>query len=241
MSIEDNKKGLFFSLEMTGEKIMEKLFCLNQNLSTHKANFGLLNEFEVSKIVKAKNKIGESNLKIFDKIFSLNQITGKIRALHLRKEVEYVVVDYLQLVKHQSSKNSNREQVISEISRTFKLLALSLKIPIILLSQLSREVEKRGDKVPMLSDLRESGSLEQDASLVQFVYRPAYGNENNSEFNENEAFLITGKNRNGKLKDVKLGYRYETSQEWYDENEIYKEEIISNENNQNNFSPNTNF
>jgi replicative DNA helicase len=138
----------------------------------------------------------------------------------MKGQLDCVFIDYLQLIEGTREKNGNREQEISGISRRLKRLAMQLNIPVVALAQLSRDIEKRPDKKPKLSDLRESGSLEQDASLVLFCYRDETPDET-GQIDYNNAVLVCGKNRNNKPVDIQLHYRHDTSQEWCDTSEAY--------------------
>jgi len=137
------------------------------------------------------------------------ELRAKCRRLKNKHNVGLIIIDYLQLMSGSADKNSNREQEISKISRDLKSLAKELQVPIIALSQLSREVEKRkeGNKMPQLSDLRESGAIEQDADMVMFLYRPEYYDITSNEFGENnkgETHVKIAKHRNGSLETIKL-------------------------------------
>ena len=132
------------------------------------------------------------------------EIRARCRKLKLERDIGLVVIDYLQLVQGSGKKNASREQEISEISRSLKILAKELDIPVIALSQLSRGAEKRDDKRPMLSDLRESGAIEQDADIVMFLYRDDYYNEDSEK--KNIAEVILAKHRGGSTGTVKLAW-----------------------------------
>ena len=132
------------------------------------------------------------------------EIRAKCRKLKMEKNIGLIVIDYLQLIQGSGKKNTSREQEISEISRSLKILAKELNVPVIALSQLSRGAEKRDDKRPMLSDLRESGAIEQDADIVIFLYRDDYYNEDSEE--KNVAEVIMAKHRGGSTGTVKLAW-----------------------------------
>ena len=205
------KKGLpvgFFSLEMSAEKLLSRCWSIESGISNSKFFKEGLNKSEVTQIRKAKNEIGNVPLHIEDKEGNLTINTLNVKAKKLQREhdIKILFVDYLQLMKG-TGKNMQREQVISEISRGLKLLSTSLNIPVVALSQLSRSCETRGgDKRPILSDLRESGAIEQDADVVGFFYRPEYYNikdwdleDYNYESTEDQAEYLISKNRNGGL------------------------------------------
>jgi replicative DNA helicase len=219
MSILNNVKGAFFSLEMGNKQNIKKFFAITSGVHTWKIMKRELNQTEKDKVFKTAGKLKEGNLQIFDKIFSIDGIISKCRALHLKGQLEYVVIDYLQLIQGNREKNSNREQEISGISRRLKMLAMALDIPVIALSQLNRGVETRGGaKIPSLSDLRESGSLEQDASTVLMCYRPSKYEIQGEDGKDltNLAIWICCKNRTGKTGNIEFFYREELNQEWAD-------------------------
>ena len=220
ISILNNKKVAFFSLEMKSQQVLSKLICLTGNLKTSNIAKGRLSDKEKEVLDKSVNKIKKGSFQIYDNYFSLNQIVSKCRALHMKGQLDCVFIDYLQLIEGTREKNGNREQEISGISRRLKRLAMQLNIPVVALAQLSREIEKRPDKKPKLSDLRESGSLEQDASLVLFCYRDETPDET-GQIDYNNAVLVCGKNRNNKPVDIQLHYRHDTSQEWCDTSEAH--------------------
>ena len=147
--------------------------------------------------------LSEANIYIDDTAgISATEIRAKCRKLKLEKDIGLVIIDYIQLVQASGKKNSNREQEIAEISRSFKILAKELEIPVIALSQLSRAVEQRSDHRPMLSDLRESGSIEQDADIVMFISREDYYNPETEK--KNMAELIVAKHRSGATGSIEL-------------------------------------
>src|SRR4051794_2657188 len=133
------------------------------------------------------------------------EMRAKCRRLHSKHELGLIIIDYLQLMRPENSSDSRVEQ-IGQISRGLKMLARELKIPVIAVSQLSRAVESRPDKKPLLSDLRESGQVEQDADLVMFIYRDEYYNKENSE-RPGEADIIIAKHRNGPVTDISLAFQ----------------------------------
>lgn len=215
MSLVNSIPGAFFSLEMSTKMLYKRFLAINGNLSSRKTLWGGLTEKEITMLESSGDNIINSPLQVFDKYHKLNEIVSKIRTLHQQGKLKYAVIDYLQLVECDTKEI--REQQVARISRTFKLLAMELNIPIIVLSQLSRAVETRGgDKRPVLSDLRESGSLEQDSELVMFCYRPSYYGltDENGDSLEDYGFILVGKNRNDSLKDIKLAYRHDHNQEW---------------------------
>jgi replicative DNA helicase len=152
-------------------------------------------------IINSVNSLYHSNIYIYDNILTLNGIIAECKRLKIQKDIEVVFIDYLQIIASEKS-SENRNQDITKMSRAFKLLAKELDITIVLLSQLSRAPELREDHRPMMSDLRESGAIEQDADIVMFIYRDYYYNPQGEKEKENE--IIIGKNRNGEVGTVKL-------------------------------------
>ena len=215
ISIVNNIPGAIFSLEMRSESLLSRLFAINGKISSSNIWRGQLSQEDLSRLFETKTKIEKAPIEIYDKYFGIDEIISKCRTLHRKGKLKYVVIDYMQLISSGKS-NGNREQEVSQISRKLKLMAMSLQIPVIALSQLSRAVESRPDKKPMLSDLRESGSIEQDASTVMFCYRPSYYGimGESGEGLDDKAFVILGKNRNGTLRDIELNYAHDLNQEW---------------------------
>lgn len=212
-AIDFNHPVAFFSLEMSEIQIIMRLISGEAELESDKLKRGTLADYEWQQLRQKTIKLGESPIFIDDTpALSLLELRAKCRRLKAQHDIQMIIVDYLQLMTAGNAKNSpgNREQEISTISRGLKSLAKELNVPVIALSQLSRAVETRGgDKKPMLSDLRESGSIEQDADMVIFLYRPEYYNitedmEGNSTKDVGE--VIVAKHRNGSLDTVKLRF-----------------------------------
>lgn len=217
MVTNQNLNGAFFSLEMSAKSLYQRFFAMMGDVRSSHIWKGTLSSEEWSRVGKSVDSLNAASVEVYDKYFSLSEIVAKCRSLHLKKPLDFVVIDYLQLIHLDSKSKGNREQEVSTISRTLKMMAMQLNIPVIALSQLSRAVEQRGgDKKPQLSDLRESGSLEQDASTVLFTYRPSYYGfmGESGESLEDKAYLIMGKHRNGSLKDIELYYKHYHNQEW---------------------------
>jgi replicative DNA helicase len=208
------KKGIFFSLEMKKESIYTKLIAIDGKIHTKNLFRGTLSMMEEKQLLISSENIKNLDLEVIDDSFSLNKIISDCYSKKQVSGLDYVIVDYLQLMEVQGK--GNREQEVSFISRQLKMLAMKLDIPVIALSQLSRSVENRPDKKPQLSDLRESGSIEQDASIVAFCYRPAYYELSNEEgvIEHDIAYVLLGKNRNGATGGIRLNYDYKVSQEW---------------------------
>ena len=202
-----------FSLEMGKEQLGKRLLSMRSGIDSLKINTGNLKADEILNLGNAVEELG--NLKFFiddTPAVTVLELRSKARRLKTEKGLDLIVIDYLQLMQGRSSKSGefNRQQEISEISRNLKALARELNVPVVALSQLSRNVELRADKRPLLSDLRESGSLEQDADIVIFLYREEYYNKETD--NTNTAEIIIAKNRNGPTTSVKMSFIKETMQ-----------------------------
>ena len=201
----------FFSLEMSSSQLVQRILSAESEIWLEKISRGKLEEHEMTQLFK-KGIDPLTKAPIFiDDSAALNifELRAKCRRLKNKHNIGIIIIDYLQLMSGSADKNSNREQEISKISRDLKSLAKELQVPIIALSQLSREVEKRkeGNKIPQLSDLRESGAIEQDADMVMFLYRPDYYEINtneNGESTKGETYVKIAKHRNGSLETVKL-------------------------------------
>lgn len=200
-----------FSLEMSKEQIGHRLLSAHSGIDSHKLNTGNLTDDEIIEIGGTVDALSGIKLFIDDTAaISALELRSKARRLKNERGLDLIIIDYLQLMQGKASRNPsevNRQQEISEISRSLKALARELNIPVIALSQLSRNVELRADKRPLLSDLRESGSLEQDADIVMFLYREEYYNQETE--NVNIAELIVAKNRNGPTASLKLHFARE--------------------------------
>lgn len=191
----------FFSLEMSSSQLLQRIFSSYGIIPYENMKTGNLNNAEWDQLIKISDAVAASQLIINDTVgLNVMNIRSIARKLKREKDIELIIIDYLQLI--QSAKRENRNQEISEISRALKLLARELDIPIIALSQLSRSVEMRQNKKPLLSDLRESGSLEQDADIVMFLYREDYY-EPETE-NKNITDVIIAKHRNGPIDTAKV-------------------------------------
>lgn len=205
-SIAEGKRCAIFSLEMPKTQIAQRAVCSIASVSMSKALKGNLNVEEWKAIWAANKKLNESGLYIDDS--SMNtpiDILSKCRRLKREGGLDLVMIDYLQLMNSGGKGKDNRQQEISEITRYLKIAARELDVPIILLSQLSRAVETRkGDHRPVLSDLRESGSIEQDADIVMFIYKPEMYNDVVYEDGPGVCELMIAKHRNGSLENIKL-------------------------------------
>ena len=192
-----------FSLEMSKEQMVNRILCSEAMVDSNKVRTGKLDEQDWGKLASALGPLSESEIYIDDTPgISVMEIRAKCRKLKLEKGLGLVVIDYLQLITGSNKRNGSREQEISEISRSLKILAKEIDVPVIALSQLSRAVEQRPDHRPMLSDLRESGAIEQDADIVMFLYRDDYYNEDSEK--KNVAEVIMAKHRAGSTGTVEL-------------------------------------
>ena len=195
---------LLFSLEMSKEQLVNRVLCSEAMVDSNKLKTGKIEENDWVKIVEALGPLSEAEMYIDDTAgISITEIRAKARKLKLEKNIGLIIIDYLQLIQGSGNRrNGSREQEISEISRSLKILAKELDIPVIALSQLSRAAEQRSDHRPMLSDLRESGSIEQDADIVMFLYRDDYYNEESES--KNIAEVIIAKNRSGSVGTAEM-------------------------------------
>lgn len=199
-----------FSLEMSDEQLVKRLMAQDAGIDLHAINTGDLTGAQWSSLVESTQNIADSKLFLIDNIsgLTLNDICSKCRKLKLEQDIQLVVIDYLQLIElnkaNESKKPENRQQEVSKISRALKSLARELNIPIVALCQLNRDTEKREDRRPRLSDIRESGSIEQDADIVMFLYRAEVYNQ--TEDNKGKAQLIIGKHRNGRIGTIDLAW-----------------------------------
>ena len=194
---KSNVPVLLFSLEMSKEQLVNRVLCSEAMVDSNKLKTGKIEENDWVKIVEALGPLSEAEMYIDDTAgISIGEIRAKARKLKLEKNIGLIIIDYLQLIQGSGNRrNGSREQEISEISRSLKILAKELDIPVIALSQLSRAAGQRSEHRPMLSDLRESGSIEQDADIVMFLYRDDYYNEESES--KNIAEVIIAKNRSG--------------------------------------------
>lgn len=206
VALRQNMAVAIFSLEMGEVELVNRLLSLESNVNSGNIRTGNLTDDEWENLVKSAGKIGDSNL-IIDAPPSLtvSELRSKCRKYKIEKDIKLIIIDYLQLMKGSNrAASESRQQEISEISRSLKSLARELDIPIIALSQLSRAVEQRPDKRPMLSDLRESGAIEQDADVVMFIYRDDYYNKDSKDLGIAE--INIAKQRSGPTGVVKLAW-----------------------------------
>lgn len=201
-ALREGKTVAIFSLEMSTEQLAYKLLCSEANVDMNRLRNGNLDDRDWENIARASGPLSQAKIFIDDTpAITVTEMRTKTRRLKLEHGIDMIVVDYLQLM---SGKGENRQQEVSEISRSIKALAKEMDCPIIALSQLSRAPEQRADHRPMLSDLRESGSIEQDADLVMFLYRDEYYHEDTEE--KNIAECIISKQRNGPVGTVRLAW-----------------------------------
>ncbi|MBR0382343.1 MAG: replicative DNA helicase [Eubacterium sp.] len=201
-TLRGGKKVAIFSLEMGKEQLVTRMMASESMVDSQQIRTGDLRDNEWEKLLESAAMIGKSNLIIDDSAVTLAEIRSKCRRYKQLYDIDMVIIDYLQLMSSSGRRNESRQQEISEISRSLKILARELNIPIIALSQLSRAVEARQDHRPLLSDLRESGAIEQDADVVIFLYRDEYYNRDSEK--KNLAEVIVAKQRNGDTGTIEL-------------------------------------
>jgi len=202
-AVRHGKTVGIFSLEMSAEQLVQRLLSMETGVDSHRLRMGLIDDSEWDQISRAFGRLAEANVYIDDTPgISIMEVRSKARRLYAERGLDLIIIDYLQLLS--GRRTENRVQEISEISRSLKGLARELNIPVLALSQLSRAVESRTDHRPMLSDLRESGSIEQDADIVMFIYREeVYDKETEKK---GLAEVIVAKHRNGPTGTVNLRF-----------------------------------
>jgi replicative DNA helicase len=206
-SIRNNYKGLFISCEMDEVQVMKRIISVDSGVPGYHIKRGKLETRDIMRYEKSKRRIINSNLKIVAGSFTITDILSLVYKLKYSQGLDYVVIDYIQKVSSPGAQNRTNE--VGDVSRKLKDMANELKIPVVALAQLSRAVEHRTDKKPMLSDLRESGDIEQDADIVMFLYRNGYymtpeEKENNSS--ADDGYAIIAKHRDGELEDIQLTF-----------------------------------
>lgn len=203
IAFKQHQTVAIFSLEMSKEQLVNRLFSMESKVDSQHLRTGNLTDDEWEKLIESAGVIGKSNLIIDDTPgISISELRSKCRKYKLEHNLEMIIIDYLQLMSGSGRSTDSRQQEISDISRSLKALARELNIPVIALSQLSRAVEQRPDHRPMLSDLRESGAIEQDADVVMFLYRDDYYNKDTEK--KNIAEIIIAKQRNGPIGTIEL-------------------------------------
>lgn len=204
VAFKQNRTVAIFSLEMSKEQLVNRMFSLESNVDAQKLRTGQLNDQEWERLIESAGIIGKSNLIIDDTPgISVSELRSKCRKYKLEHNLSMIIIDYLQLMTG-SGRTDSRQQEISDISRSLKAVARELSVPVLALSQLSRAVEQRPDHRPMLSDLRESGAIEQDADVVMFIYRDDYYNHDTDKKGVSE--IIIAKQRNGPIGTVELAW-----------------------------------
>ena len=204
MAFKKDLTVALFSLEMSKEQLVNRMFSMESNVDAQKLRTGQLNDQEWERLIESAGIIGKSKLIIDDTPgISIAELRSKCRKYKLEYDLSIIMIDYLQLMSG-SGRSESRQQEISDISRSLKALARELNVPVIALSQLSRAVEQRPDHRPMLSDLRESGAIEQDADVVMFLYRDDYYNKDSDRKGIQE--VIIAKQRNGPIGTVELAW-----------------------------------
>ncbi len=204
VAFRQNKTVAIFSLEMSKEQLVNRLFSLESKVDSQHIRTGQLSDQEWEKLIESAGVIGKSNLIIDDTPgISIAELRSKCRKYKLEHNLSMIIIDYLQLMSG-SGRTDSRQQEISDISRSLKAVARELSVPVLALSQLSRAVEQRPDHRPMLSDLRESGAIEQDADVVMFIYRDDYYNHDTDK--KDVAEIIIAKQRNGPIGTIELAW-----------------------------------
>lgn len=206
-SMAEKKQGIFYTLEMSGEEQAERFLSDLADIDSGKLRNGALNSAEWERLARANEVLSSLPIKISDDFDNIDDIAADMRRAKHEKKLDYAVIDYLQLIT--CSHGNTRQEAVSYISRTLKRLSNELKIPIVVLSQLNRTLEMRQDKRPMMSDLRESGAIEQDADVIMFVYRDVVYNP--ATPNPEEAEIIIGKQRGGSTGTVRLRFHGATT------------------------------
>lgn len=202
-AFRSNLTTAIFSLEMSKEQLVNRLFSLESRVDAQTLRNGNLSDDDWEKLIEGAGVVGRSNLIIDDTPgISISELRSKCRKYKLEYDLKLIIIDYLQLMTGNGRNSESRQQEISEISRSLKALARELQVPVVALSQLSRAVEQRPDKRPMMSDLRESGAIEQDADVIMFIYRDDYYNKDTDR--KNIAEIIIAKQRNGPIGTVEL-------------------------------------
>ena len=204
VAFHSDKSVVIFSLEMSKEQLVNRLLSLESKVNSQSIRTGNMKDDEWERLIESADTIGKSKLLIDDTPgIGIGELRSKCRKFKLEYDLQMIIIDYLQLMTG-SGKNESRQQEISEISRSLKALARELHVPVLALSQLSRAVEQRPDHRPMLSDLRESGAIEQDADVVMFIYRDDYYNKDTEL--KNVAEIIIAKQRNGAIGTINLAW-----------------------------------
>lgn len=236
-SIRDNYKGLFISCEMDEVQVMKRIISVDSGVKGYSIKRGRLQRDEILRFEKSRKRIAQSNLKIVAGSFTISDVLSLVYKMKHSEGLDYVVIDYIQKITSPGTQNRTNE--VGDVSRKLKDMANELKIPVIALAQLSRAVEHRTDRKPILSDLRESGDIEQDADIVTFLYRPSYYmsvEERDNNPMAQDGYLIIAKHRDGELEDIQLKFDSDIPA-WLNPNrDDYREDYV-----QSSLSPNTGF
>jgi replicative DNA helicase len=235
-SIRNNKKGLFISCEMDEVQVMKRIVSVDSGIPGYHIKRGVLMQNELLKYDKSCKRIAESNLKIISGAFTISDVLSIVYKMKYAEGLDYVVIDYIQKITSPGSQNRTNE--VGDVSRKLKDMANELKIPVVALAQLSRAVELRTDRKPMLSDLRESGDIEQDADIVMFLYRAGYYMDIAERANNpmaDDGYVIIAKHRDGELEDIHLKFDTNTPA-WKNPNDKDEEEYV-----QSSLKPNKDF
>jgi replicative DNA helicase len=204
VAFKQNVPVAIFSLEMSREQLINRMFAMESRVDSQHLRTGQLTDPEWEKLIESAALIGRSRLIIDDTPgISISELRSKCRKFKLEHNISMIIIDYLQLMSG-GGRSDSRQQEISDISRSLKAIARELKVPVLALSQLSRAVEQRPDHRPMLSDLRESGAIEQDADVVMFIYRDDYYNKDSEK--KDVAEIIISKQRNGPIGTIELAW-----------------------------------
>ena len=210
VAMKKKRPSMIFSLEMSKEQLVNRLLSMESNINSQKLRTGELGDADWEQLVQAVLEVSKSPLVIDDTPgITVTELRSKCRKIKLEKGLDLIVIDYLQLMSGSSRRSENRQQEVSEISRNLKAIAREMECPVIALSQLSRAPDQRPDHRPQLSDLRESGAIEQDADIVLFIYRDEKYNPDTDH--PGEAELIVAKQRNGPTGTVNLVWKQDTT------------------------------
>lgn len=206
MAFDYNYKVAFFSLEMSAEELMQRLVSVHTRIPIKDLRSGLLSKEQWAIFNAQSAGVQSDNLMIIDDVYQLSGIRTRCKKLKMKDQLDAVFIDYIGLVQHSVARGRSRENEVSEISRTLKMMAKDLQVPVIALSQLNRNSDTRSGNRPVLADLRESGAIEQDADVVEFLFRPEYYQEGDQV---GKAFVLIAKNRHGSTLDVEFDFQAE--------------------------------
>jgi len=205
VSYKSEEAVAVFSLEMPAEQLIQRIICAAGSLNAESLRSGSILKENNERYYAAAEKVGKCNLYIDDTPgIRVGEIAAKCRRLKREQGLKMIVIDYLQLISGSANSRESRQQEVSDISRQLKMIARELEVPVLALSQLSRSVEKRDNKRPVLSDLRESGAIEQDADIVSFIHREDYQDPKKEAETQGATDIIIAKHRNGALADIRL-------------------------------------